>query len=89
MEKRTVRCNYEKVCKSNGMHKDPREFCVRCTRYVPHDTHVLEHDQIPNFMKDYSLTIVDPYKSIGEGRHGWPAMSPDARLSKIQEYHGN
>ena len=70
MEKRTVRCNYEKVCKSNGMHKDPREFCVRCTRYVPHDTHVLEHDQIPNFMKDYSLTIVDPYKSLGEGRHG-------------------
>lgn len=65
MEKRIVRCNYERVCKSNGRHKDPREFCVRCTRYIPHEAHVLEHHKIPKFMKDYSLTSVVSAASCG------------------------
>ena len=53
---RVVRCNYEKVCESNGMTKDPREICARCTRYIPHPDHEKEQDSNPLFMKDYSLT---------------------------------
>ena len=50
------RCNYENVCKNDGKNKDVREFCVRCTRYIPHETHSKENRGIPNFMRDYSLT---------------------------------
>lgn len=53
-KERVVRCNYEKVCSSLGMSKDPREFCIRCSRYIPHPSHTQEYVQIPNFLRDFS-----------------------------------
>ena len=58
MVNRVGRCNYEKVCGSLGMCKDPREFCVRCTRYIPHESHLAEYSQNPDFTSDFSLTTV-------------------------------
>jgi len=53
-KERVVRCNYEKVCSSQGMLKDPREFCIKCSRYIPHPLHTQEYVQIPNFLRDFS-----------------------------------
>lgn len=51
---RIPRCNYEQVCESHGMDNDHRLFCIRCTRYIFHISHISEHDQNPTFLKDYS-----------------------------------
>jgi len=53
-QERVVRCNYENSCRVSGMQKDPREFCLRCSRYISHESHLKEYQKYPTFMIDFT-----------------------------------